>query len=100
MHARVDLGLTDEEAWGLTPRQLMDLLERNAELRQAERKLAARNAGEIAATIANANRSKKSRAEPFTWQDFFPEHDGREDAVQTDDDIRMTMRAIASQGRK
>lgn len=34
-----------------------------------------RRAGEVAAMVANVNRDRKHRREPFTWLDFFPLHD-------------------------
>lgn len=61
----IDLGLSDDAFWGLTPRLLVLLSERK---REAERRMDLRF-GVVASLIYNANRGK---GRPMGPEDFFP----------------------------
>lgn len=70
----MDLGLTDAESWGLSPRLLFQLLGRHAELERARQTREDYRSGTLAALYANAHRDTKAKPEPFRWDDFFPQH--------------------------
>jgi hypothetical protein len=94
----VDLGLSDAEAWALTPRLLFRLLERRGELERLNTIRADRRAGEVTALIANVHRDTKKQRDPFSWLDFFPEHRPKPKA-QTADEMAVAMRRWSSPAR-
>lgn len=63
---RYDLGLTEEEFWGLTPRQYVALLERHEEAMEWEDY----RMGVIASTIVNMLKAKGGKT--FKPEDFMP----------------------------
>ena len=65
--ARFDLGMSEEAFWRSTPRMVYALIER-WELEQERRD---HRAGIVAATIANVNRRKNSKA--YSPADFVPQ---------------------------
>lgn len=70
---RVDLGLSEDEFWGLTPLEFDTLLKRNnLKLEREDFR-----AGIIASTIANANRDPKKKPDPWTAADFMPTRNGK-----------------------
>jgi Protein of unknown function (DUF4035) len=64
----VDLGLTSEQYWNLTPREFGHLRERW----QARETREDRRTALIACLIANANRDPQRRSFPFEIDDFMP----------------------------
>lgn len=93
----MDLGLADEEAWGLTPRWILLLHERWREREQAQRQAADRRAGEVAAMMANLKRDPKKAPKPWTWMDIFPEH-LPPSKDQTEDEMLMAFEVWARVG--
>jgi hypothetical protein len=65
----LDFGLSDDEFWGLDLDLFRRLAERKADI---ERRMDLRF-GEVAATVANANRDPKKKKKPFRGDDFFPD---------------------------
>jgi hypothetical protein len=82
----VDLGLSDDEAWGLTPRLILQLLERH---RARERRVDLRF-GAVAAEIRNTLRSKKTDR-VWTAEDIFPDPDRR---PPTREELRVKMQRL------
>ena len=66
-YGKFDLGLSDEEFWGMTPKEFRVLGDR-ADYQTA---LLDYRAGVVASVIANTQ-GKKSTGDPFTVEDFFP----------------------------
>ena len=67
-HARFDLGLSPEDFWELTLAELRALTDR---WRDAERRQD-RRAALLACMIAEPNRDRAKRPEPFQVDDFMP----------------------------
>lgn len=93
--ARVDLGLSEDDAWGLTPRLIVMLTERKQELQQVSDQKADRRAGEVVAMLANVNRDSKKRPKPWTWLDVFPAW-RPPPPPQTEDDMLAAMDMLAA----
>jgi hypothetical protein len=83
----VDLGLTSEQYWNLTPREFGHLRERW----QARETREDRRTALIACILANVNRDPKRRAQPFEIEDFMP---GAKKRQQTVEEMIATCRVI------
>lgn len=91
----MDLGLSEEETWSQSPRNLVALMDRLGELREAESERLARMAGEIAAATYNVNRDTEKNPNGFGWRDIFPEYREEESEEQTGAEMSATLRAFA-----
>lgn len=81
--ARVQLGLSDEEFFDLTPLQLSYLTERY----EHERESLDFRAGVIASTVANCHRKKGKKA--FKPKDFMPDYGDAPKKQQGPNQMRM-----------
>lgn len=87
---RYDLGLTDNEFWGLTLLQFNKLCERHKEKRSAD----LFNSALICSVIANVNRQK---GKPFTPQDFMPKEKKR-NVMKMEDMLEVLKSFTLAQG--
>ncbi len=78
------MGLPDAAFWELTLRHFLLLYD----VHQSRERRMDRRFGEIAAIVANVNRSEG--AEPFTWDDFFPR--GNEEEEQDEEGLAESFR--------
>lgn len=81
--ARLDLGLSDTDFWGLTPRQFCALTDRH---RDAFDRLLTGHAM-TCAVYANVHRDEEKRPQPFQPADFMPNWDAS--AKQTEDEKKL-----------
>ena len=75
---RFDLGLSEQEFWRLTLRELAALLKRW----RFDQERADWRAGMVASVIANIHRDRKRRSKPFTPQDFMPHQRRKKSGLQ------------------
>jgi len=70
---RYDLGLSEQELWGLNLKKLNALMERYNLVHKQKKKEADFRAGIISSTLANIYRDKKKKPRPYKPKDFMPQ---------------------------
>jgi len=67
------LGLSENEFWSLSPRELSELFRLENKIRKKEKTEADFRAGVVASTIANVFRNPKKKKKAYRPQDFMPQ---------------------------